>query len=53
MAETENKGENKNLEEKGEKANETEKPKSEEKKEEFKYTAYSLILQFLNKKMEL
>ena len=53
VAETENKGENKNPEEKGEKANDTEKPKSEEKKEEFKYTAYSLILQFLNEKMEL
>ena len=48
-----NKGENKNLKEKEKEHNNIEKPKSENKEEGFKYTAYKLILQFLNEKMEL
>ena len=51
--ESENKGENKNLKEKEKEHNNIEKPKSENKEEGFKYTAYKLILQFLNEKMEL
>ena len=49
---SENKDENKKFEEKGVKENQNIKPESEEKKEGFKYSAYKLILKFLNEEMD-